>query len=392
MGFVLQVASSAASRLVYMYLLGLITQLEPGFAVPHAAVLANASGLAALFALNAFLHYLSKNTAEDDWVLRTMRVQFELLVFLLILAAASMLTWGGSQSFLTWITVMVGALALALPEVVFTMASVRKLAWRPLVLYGGQALFYLGYIMAVAQKQAPDMAVLYGATPTLLICLVLAIRLRIVKDTSTWLERWKTLASTLRLRLGMLASSVPVIAMPPALVYLMQAGGTQADQIPQMLLFISFSGALAFLMGNVFQHFGKDLVPRLLVVQEQAQTWRLLVVLGMVMLLCAGLAWPIDLAMKMFKDGFQIPFDGPWVAYAVIMATSAIMLQWHTVISLHHGQPRSVLRSNVLYLGLGCLLVITTPWHGMSILSILAASAAARASLNLIDFTSASKR
>ncbi|MEK8085719.1 hypothetical protein WNB94_04840 [Aquabacterium sp. A3] len=392
MGFLLQVASSAASRLVYMYLLGLITQLEPTFAVPHAALLANANGLCALFTLNVFQHYLANSNAAEHDAVRPVRAQFELLSLLLLLSTALMLIGSGHAAFSTWSTVLVGALALALPEVVFTMATARNLAWRALILYGGHTVFFGGYILAVIQQQAPVTAVLYAAGPTFATCLALVTLALPANSPSRWRDRQQALLGTLRLRIHLLASSLPVIAMPPALVFLMQVTPGMAEQIPQMLLFISFAGALVFLMGNVFQHYGRDLLPKLLVIHAQGQLWRLAALIGVVIVFCTGLVWPIDMAMHMFKNGFQAPFDGPWVAYAVVLATSTIVLQWHTVISLHHGQPRSVLKSNLVYLGLGCLLVLTTPWHGMSILSILAASAAARASLNLIDFTSASKR
>lgn len=388
MGFTLQLLTNAGSRLIYMALLGLLNQRDAGGTTAHATLLANAHAVSALFTLNAFQYYIARQTVDGNRDLGPCRTQFVLIVAMLSVLLITALAWpaasGHDAPMLC--SILIAALSLALPELIFTLATAHNKVWRPLTFYGTQSAFYVGYGLALWLDQSPAMAAISACLPSLLISLALFQSLRLDHVPSDWRSATKNLAATLKLRLSTLAASVPIIATPPAMAYFMGKSPETAWQIPQMLLFSSFAGALAFLMGNVFQHHGRDLMPILLRLQRDQRVKVVLTVLAGIFILSTTLAWPVEMILALLKSRLHQPWPGHWMLYAATCATAAVVLQWYTTVCMHHARPRPVMASNALYLMMAIALTSTTLSSSLHVFTILAICALVRSSLNVADF------
>lgn len=387
MSFSLQLLLNAASRLVYMGLLGLLNQQTPNVGAEHAALLANAHGLGALFTLNVFQHYIACRTTDPQADLAPCQTQFKLIASLAVCLLAMTMAWphlnDGAPAPLLLLTVL-AALALALPELVFTMATARDWFWRPLTFYGIQTLFYIGYGLALLGTQTTMTAVLWSSIPVLIISVLAFATLR--TTTVPMREGLTRLKATLRLRLGTLVANAPIIATSPAIVYVLGLSDDKAGQIPQMLLFSSFVGALAFFMGNLFQHHGRSLLPRLLRIQGEARYRSLAILLGAVLLLNTGLALPLEFVLAHLKSSFHAHWPSLWYVHAIVCASAAVVLQWYITVSMHHARSRPVLATNLLYLLLACALSTSTLGGGLHVFAVLAICGLVRSLLNIADF------
>jgi hypothetical protein len=390
MGFLLQLISNGGSRLVYMYLLGMLNQQAVDYASPHATLLANANGLSALFSLNAYQYYLAQQAKKAQTDLQSCDTQFRLLLGAWVLAAGCMVIWGGTNQQV--LPTIVAALALALPELTFTMATALDKPWRAILFYGGQALFFCGYALAIAHHAEPVRAAMYASAPTLVVNIAAYLMLRdIAPPDLSWLARLVVLAQECRIRLGTLIASIPIIATPSAMVYGLNLSSKTSAQIPQMLLFSSFVGAIVFIMGNVFQHYGKSLIPRLLDIQHRRNHKALWVLLLGVFALCLCLTVPVELLLSFVRQSFQHQWAHNWNLYATVAAAGAVILQWCTVISIHHGRTGPILLSNLTYLLLASILAATTLYTDIHVFAILAVCAALRSLINVVEFTMAKR-
>jgi hypothetical protein len=393
MGFAIQLLSNGASRLIYMYLLGVLNQLDVHYATPHAALLTNTNGLCALFSLNAFQYYIARKTPDIDADLRSCQTQFKLLVTLWVTTLACMALLGPWEE-LPWLKyalpTVAAAVSLALPEITFTMATARDKAWKSILFYGGQSIFFGGYALAIIRREGPMQASLYASVPTVLVNLIAYQALQRPKYGQNLRQALAQLGKECHIRLSTLIASLPIIAAPSAMVSVMEHSPETAAQIPQMLLFSSFAGALVFVMGNFFQHYGKDLIPKLLEIQRRQNHLALLgLVLG-VFVLCTVLTMPVELLLTYARHSFQHDWARNWYINAAITATGAVILQWYTVICMHHGDSRTILWSNIAYLLLAIALTATTVYTGIHIFTILAICAALRSLVNIAGFSSAS--
>lgn len=376
-----------------MYLLGILNQLSVDYSTPHAALLANANGLCALFSLNAYQFYIAKQTGNTPSDLASCETQFTLLLVLWMVTASLMVCLGDTTVAPQVLPTVVAALALALPELTFTIATAKDKPWRAILFYGTQAIFFCGYALAIHQRTNPIQAALYAAVPTVAINL---LAYRALRDQGA--PRPSALASLRALgqegkeRLGTLMASMPIIATPSAMVYGLGLDPKTAAQIPQMLLFSSFVGAVVFVMGNVFQHYGKDMVPRLLALQRQGNTRVLAMLLTGVLALCLCLTYPVDILLSYARQSFQHHWAHNWYIYAAITAAGAVILQWYTVICIHHGRTGAIMISNLAYLILATGLAATTTLTGIHVFAILAICAALRSLVNIAGFTSANTK
>jgi hypothetical protein len=390
MGFALQLLSNGASRLVYMYLLGVLNQLAIDYSTPHATLLANANGLCALFSLNAYQFYIAKQTGNPSSDLTSCDTQFKLVLVLWLVATCLMLGLSNTMVGAQVLPTLVAALALALPELTFTIATAKNKPWRAILFYGTQAIFFGGYALAIHLRTSPLLAALYASMPTVAINLLAYQMLRSRHAhqpfTSTAL---RTLGQECKERLGTLAASLPIIATPSAMAYGLGLDPGTTAQIPQMLLFSSFVGAVVFIMGNVFQHYGKDMVPRLLTLQNNGDQKSLALLITGVLALCLCLTFPVDLLLSYVRHSFQHQWTHNWYIYAAITAAGAVILQWYTVICIHHGRTGTVLISNLGYLILATGLAATATYTGLHVFAILAICAALRSLVNIAGFTSA---
>jgi len=367
MGFAIQLLSNGASRLIYMYLLGVLNQLDVHYATPHAALLTNTNGLCALFSLNAFQYYIASKTPDIDADLRSCQTQFKLLVTLWVTTLACMALLGPWEE-LPWLKyalpTVAAAVSLALPEITFTMATARDKAWKSILFYGGQSIFFGGYALAIIRREGPMQASLYASVPTVLVNLIAYQALQRPKYGQNLRQALAQLGKECHIRLSTLIASLPIIA--------------------------AFAGALVFVMGNFFQHYGKDLIPKLLEIQRRQNHLALLgLVLG-VFVLCTVLTMPVELLLTYARHSFQHDWARNWYINAAITATGAVILQWYTVICMHHGDSRTILWSNIAYLLLAIALTATTVYTGIHIFTILAICAALRSLVNIAGFSSAS--
>lgn len=389
MGFSLQLLINAASRLAYMVLLGLLNQQTPSIGAEHAALLANAHALSAVFTLNAFQHYIACRTTDAQADLAPCQSQFKVIAGLMVCLLIATLAWphltDGADAPLLMLTVL-AALALALPELLYTMATAKDWFWRPLTFYGVQTLFYMGYGLALLGTQTTTAAVLWSSIPLLVISLPAFALLRAAPASPVSGDGLRRLIATLRLRLGTLVASAPIIATPPAMVYVLGLSDDKAGQIPQMLLFSSFVGALAFFMGNLFQHHGRSLLPRLLSIQRDARYRSLAILLGAVLLLNTALALPVEFVLTHLKSSFHDQWPGLWYTHAIVCASAAVVLQWYITVSMHHARSRPALATNLLYLLLACALSSSTLGGELHVFAVLAICGLVRSVLNIADF------
>ncbi|MFX8657113.1 hypothetical protein ABTM30_19705, partial [Acinetobacter baumannii] len=80
-----------------------------------------------------------------------------------------------------------------------------------------------------------------------------------------------------------------------------------------------------------------------------------------------------------------------WNLYATVAAAGAVILQWCTVISIHHGRTGPILLSNLTYLLLASILAATTLYTDIHVFAILAVCAALRSLINVVEFTMAKR-
>ena len=388
MGFALQLFTNAASRFIYMFLLGMLNNSSPSYSNPHATLLANATGLTAVFSLNAFQHYIGRKTNDTVRDLQPYGAQFIVLAMALIIILTTLSLFAATSTECHWlIPTLAAAIALTLPELLYTIATAQDRPWRALVLYGGQSIFFIGYGIGVSQHETLLITTLCAATPALIVNSVLFLKLNSHTPKSSIQAGVESLGKTIRTRIGMLAASAPVIATPPALVCLLNQSSDGIPQVPQMLLFSSFVGAIVFLMGNVFQHYGRDLLAPLLKIQKHQMHARLLGLLAGMFTLSLILTAPVELILSQLKSNFAHEWTNNWYISAAVSATGTVILQWYTITCVHHGNTRPVLYANLLYLVIAACMTLASPQLGIHIFTILAVCSFIRSTWNIIDFS-----
>lgn len=351
MGFILQLASNGASRLLFMYLVAYLASRDAGYATPHAALLGYASSLVVLFGLNIYQHTIARNSTNLEVALDSCSFQFRLLL------TAGCGLW--SATFLGWLLGwqpplgLMAALAgvgLAQSEVTFSMATARARTWRPLLYYGTQSIFFACYLLMVWQKMSVVSTVLTSVVPLFLINYGAYKQLQLLPHTPLFSTKGLTIRLyEYRERAAALLAQAPVVATVPALIYLMGRDSGQADQIPQLMLFISYAGAVVFILGNTYQFYGHSLVTRLLVLINSGK-WNILLLLSLgVIASSLLLTLPMGLLLGWMKEGKSEYWPMAWYLSVGVFAAGTALSQWYSAICIGLQKPAFITISNATY-------------------------------------------
>lgn len=350
MGFILQLGSNGASRVLYIYLVAYLAGLEPDFATAHATLLGYVSSLVILFSLNIYQHTIARNGNNLQAALASCAFQYRaLLLSGLGLWAAALLMWLLEWQVSLGVLVVLASLSLAQVEVTFSMVTAHGKEWRPLFYYGSQSVFFVSYLIMVSQQLSVAPTVLVSVTPLFLITFLAYKQLK-AKEPSLAVVSGMARLEEYRERAIALLGQAPVAATVPALIYLIANYGGQSNQIPQLLLFISYGGAVVFLLGNTYQFYGHTLIPRLLRVVESRQ-WRILLLTsGGVIGASLLLTLPIGVLLGWMKEGEIRSWPAEWYLSVGTFAAGTALAQWYSAIFVGLKKPAFIGLSNVAYL------------------------------------------
>lgn len=349
MGFILQLGSNGVSRLLYLYLVTFLAGQDAGYAAAHATLLGYAMSLIVLFGLNVYQHTIARYGDNLARALDSCSFQYRFLLIAesgvcTVVLVGLMLGWHLPLGLLA---VLVG-LGLAQSEVTFSMVTAHGMVWRPLLYYGSQSIFFACYLLLVWQKMPVVPTVLISVVPLFLINHWAYVRLRSTRsllareNLAARLEEYRDRASTL-------LAIAPVIVTVPALIYLMGNHTGHADQIPQLLLFISFGGAVVFIMGNTYQFYGRDMVRKLLAYLNAGQ-WRILLALTMgVIASCFLLTIPIGVLIEWMKAGKVEYWPLQWYLCIGVFAAGTALTQWYSAICVGLKRSLYITIPNAIY-------------------------------------------
>lgn len=355
MGFILQLMSNGSNRLLYMYLIAHLANINSYNAVEHATQLGYAAGMAVFFGLNIYQHNIAHNAYKVQVALDTCSAQYRLL---LTLGGA---LWGICLCLLlclgsvpTILLAVLSGIALAQTDVTFSMATTCQKIWRPLLYYGSQIFFYTVYLVFVIKGMGVSLTVLCSVFCLFIINLVAYAYLSPQIPGSTKLVGHIRLPA-FQERLTTLLGNSPVVLVVPAMIYLMGAIG-QPEQIPQLLLFVSFAGAIAFLLSNTYHFYGHQWSPKLLALYKNGD-WHLLLSCSAVVFIASFmLSLPVGVLLGCMKKSAIYFWPISWYFCAGILAAGIILTQWYSVICLGISNARSITIGNSVYLA--CTLIL----------------------------------
>lgn len=349
MGFILQLAGSGSSRLLYMYLVAYLASIDAHYAVGHATQLGYAASLAVIFGLNVYQHNIARNSTNVDVALDACSAQYRMLMVLggpLWAVGLFIFLFAGVVPMA--LLAMISGIALAQSDVTFSMATARQKVWRPILYYGGHVAFFLIYLILVAQEMAVAITVLASVMCLFMINFVAYANLRLPMSVRSK-EGGGWGIHDFRERLATLMGNIPVVAMVPALIYLMGNSFGQPEQIPQLLLFISFAGAIVFLLSNTYHFYGHQWAPKLLSLQENGKWHALLWLTVFVLVVSFVLSFPVGVLLAWMKEGKVELWPLNWYFSAAIFAAGVALTQWYSVICLGLRDSKLIAITNTIY-------------------------------------------
>jgi len=340
-----------------MYLVAYLAGLDAGYSVTHATLLGYATSLVALFGFNIYQHTIARHSNNLEIALDACAFQYRLLLIAGSgLWAATLAGWISGWNLPLGLMAVLASLGLAQTEVTFSMVTAHGKTWRPLLFYGSQSIFIVCYLLMVSQKMAVVPTVLISVAPLFLINYLAYRQLRthgssnVPKDRTSRLEEYRERAVAL-------LAQAPVVATVPALIYLMGSYSGRADQIPQLLLFVSYAGAVVFILSNSYHFYGHSLMPRLLALLRTGQ-WHLLLMLTVgVIITSLLLTVPVGVLLGWMKEGKIVSWPMEWYLSVGVFAAGTALTQWYSAICVGLKKPLLITITNTIYLFVAVLIV-----------------------------------
>jgi len=345
----LQIFSNATARIIYIYLISFLANINNSNSNNIAVYLGYAFGLVSLFNFNIFQYILISSAEGRFKALNSCYLQLYLFViiqFILILLSYIVIFYGIKIPI--FLSVFNICLSFSIAEILMAISTIKEIRWRPITYYGSQSIWYI-LILYLLLNDIDHSYIVLSISLVMLIIYILSIlainKLQIFKIK---VNSPQIINEYIRRSKGIL-TSFPIIFVMPIIIAILEYKES-TEYLPKLLLFISYSGAVVFILGNIYQYYGITIVKKILLNNNKFENTNSFYLMIALFVFCLIIAFPIGFIFNLIKIHSLEALSLKWYIGAAIVATDISSGQWISAIKLANNKNIEIFLLNLLYL------------------------------------------